>query len=211
MTHTHDISSKISTPEFYPEAVDAGEHRRSKRSVEAVISRMQVDRPRHLRYLRHRLPSIEDAEDALQDATVKFIQTDAGLASVVHTDAWIGLSLRRIVVDRYRRAGAQRRMTEAFAAEPTAATANDDDELVTAAECVKATMQSLLSDYDAILRQVYLEETPLRDVAARLQVTSNNAAVRLHRARGDLRKRMLVQCQVCPLADCWARQITVAS
>jgi RNA polymerase sigma-70 factor (ECF subfamily) len=211
MIHASDILYGSSTAEIVPEAVDVFQSQYSRRSVEAVTSRMEVDRSRHMRYLRRRLPSAEDAEDALQDATVKFIQSGHALSSVVHTDAWVGVSLRRIVIDRYRRAAAQRRMIEALATEPSEAIADDDDALVTAAECVKTTMQSLSSDYAAILRQAYLEETPLRDVAVRLDVTANNAAVRLHRARGALRERMLMQCQVCSLGDCWTRQRAVAA
>ena len=180
----------------------------ARRNAELVASRMQADRPRHLRYLRSRLPSVEDAEDALQDATVKFLQSGAALVSVGRPDAFVGVSLRRIVIDRYRRAAAQRRMSDAIAVEPVelveAGTA-EDDELLTPTECVKATVETLKSDYAFILRQVYLEEASLKDVAGRLDVTANNAAVRLHRARGALRETMLHQCEVCPLADCWAR------
>jgi RNA polymerase sigma-70 factor (ECF subfamily) len=116
----------------------------------------------------------------------------------------INVSVRRIVVDRYRRAAARRRMTDAIAVEPPEA--SEEDLLVSPAECLTAALQTIKSDYASILRQVYLEETPLRDVATRLDVTANNAAVRLHRARGALRESMLLECQTCPLADCWARQ-----
>ena len=181
------------------------------RNAEAVASRMQADRSRHLRYLRSRLPTVEDAEDALQDATIKFLQRGEALVSVEHPDAWVGVSLRRIVVDRYRRAAAQRRLADAIAVEPVEAASDEEDELIAPAECVKAAVESLQSDYAAILRQVYLEETSLKDVAARLDVTANNAAVRLHRARRAMRETMRRRCQACPLADCWARERLAAA
>jgi RNA polymerase sigma-70 factor (ECF subfamily) len=183
----------------------------ARRNADVVASRMQMDRSRHLRYLRSRLPSVEDAEDALQDATIKFLQNGEALVSVEHPDAWVGVSLRRIVVDRYRRAAAQRRLADAIAVEPVEAASDDEDELVTPAECVKAAVETLQSDYAAILRQVYLEEKPLKAVAAQLDVTANNAAVRLHRARGAMRETMRRRCQACPLADCWGRERLAAA
>jgi RNA polymerase sigma-70 factor (ECF subfamily) len=183
----------------------------ARRNAEAVASRMQTDRSRHLRYLRNRLPSVEDAEDALQDATIKFLQSGEALASVQHPDAWVGVSLRRIVVDRYRRAAVQRRLADAIAVEPVNAASDDDDELVMPMECVKAAVETLHSDYAAVLRQVYLEEKPLKTVAAQLDVTANNAAVRLHRARGALREIMRSRCKACPLADCWGRERLAAA
>jgi RNA polymerase sigma-70 factor (ECF subfamily) len=179
----------------------------SRGALDDLALRLHADRSRHLRYLRGRLPSLEDAEDALQDATLKFIQNAETLNSVEKPEAWVGVSLRRVVVDRYRRAAAQRRMSKALAAEPVEATFDDeDDELLTPAECLKSTLRTLKPAYATILRQVYIEETPLKDVAGRLNLTANNAAVRLHRARSALRETMLHRCQACPLADCWARQ-----
>lgn len=177
----------------------------SNGNVDDLALRLHAERARHLRYLRSRLPTAEDAEDALQDATLKFLQNANAFASVEKPEAWVSVSLRRMVVDRYRRAAAHRRMTEALAAEPREPTGCDDDLLIPT-ECLKSTLQALKPDYGSILQQVYLQEAPLKDVAARLDLTSNNAAVRVHRARNALREAMLQKCRSCPLADCWARQ-----
>jgi RNA polymerase sigma-70 factor (ECF subfamily) len=178
---------------------------RSQRTLQALASKLHAQRPLHLRYLRARLPSREDAEDALQDATLKFIQNAESFASVERLDAWVSVSLRRVVIDRYRRAAAQRRMTEALAAEPPEPTDQAEDETLTPTECVKSALSALKPGYAAILRHIYLDETPLKQVAAGLDLTANNVAVRLHRARGALREVMLNRCEVCPLADCWGR------
>jgi RNA polymerase sigma-70 factor (ECF subfamily) len=164
-----------------------------------------MERSRHLRYLRSRLPTREDAEDALQDATLKFIQNADSFAAVREPEAWMGVSLRRVVVDRYRRAAAQRRMTDALAVEP-AEPAYCDDEMITPGECLKSTLQTLKPEYATILQQVYFEEATLKDIAAHAKLTANNAAVRLHRARAALRAAMLQQCRRCALAECWAHQ-----
>jgi RNA polymerase sigma-70 factor (ECF subfamily) len=170
--------------------------------------RLNGDRPRHLAYLRSRLPSLDDAEDALQDATLKFLQNADAHAAAERPDAWVGVSLRRVVVDRYRRAATRRRMTDGLAAEPV--WAEDNEDTLTPAECVKATLPALKPAYAAVLQWVYLDERPLKEVAARLDLSANNAAVRLHRARLALRGTMRHKCQACPLSDCWARQHAAA-
>ncbi|WP_231733148.1 RNA polymerase sigma factor [Phenylobacterium sp. CCH12-B4] len=88
------------------------------RDVEGLARRLAAERPRQLRYLRSRLPTAEDAEDAWQDASIRFLQHAASLAAAERPEAWMGVSLRRLVVDRYRRAAVQRRTAEALAAEP---------------------------------------------------------------------------------------------
>lgn len=173
--------------------------------IEALARRLQTERSRHLRYLRSRLPSVSDAEDALQDAALKLIRRATAFALVEKPDAWVATSLRHTVIDRYRRAGAQSRLTEALAAEPPESPNSAEDETRTAAECMTATLPRLKAAYGALLRKVYLEGTPLKDVAQLEQLTANNAAVRLHRARGALREALQRQCKTCARDDCWAR------
>ena len=173
--------------------------------------RLDAERARHLRYLRSRLPSPEDAEDALQDATLKFLQNAETLAAAERPEAWVGVSLRRMVVDRYRRSAAQRRMASALAAEPREAAEPDEDETVTTIVCLKRELGGLKPEYAEILRQVYLQEASLTAVAEQMGLTANNAAVRLHRARQALREVMTARCRDCPLVDCWGRQRLAAS
>lgn len=174
-------------------------------AVNALARRLQTERTRHLRYLRSRLPSLSDAEDALQDAALKLIRRATALTLVEKPDAWVATSLRHTVIDRYRRAGAQRRLTDALAAEPPEFPGPTEDETRTAAECVTATLPKLKAAYGALLQKVYLEETPLKDVAQLERLTANNAAVRLHRARGALRETLQRQCRTCARDACWAR------
>jgi RNA polymerase sigma-70 factor (ECF subfamily) len=214
-TIQHDVNLLAETPQFNDEADSTALPSReghsskaySKSAADDLASRLHADRPRYLRYLRGRLPSLEDAEDALQDATLKFVRNEKALDLVKRPEAWVAVSLRRVVVDRYRRAAAQRRMTDALAAEPIeVANGDEDDELQAPAECLKSSLRTLQPEYASILRKIYLEEAQLKVVAADLNLTANNTGVRLHRARGALRVVMLLKCQTCPLTDCWARQ-----
>lgn len=175
-------------------------------NADQLARRLAAERPRQIRFLRSRLPSLEDAEDAWQDASIKFLQNAEALVVAERPEAWMGVSLRRLVVDRYRRAAVRRRMLEALAAQPAPGEGDDEDgPLAVRGRCLRAALRQLKAPYQEILTQAYLEERPLAEVADRLGLTANNAAVRLHRARAALRQAMAGRCQACPLADCGAR------
>nr|WP_249778170.1 sigma-70 family RNA polymerase sigma factor [Phenylobacterium glaciei] len=171
---------------------------------------LQAERPQHLRYLRSRLPSLEDAEDALQDATLKLVRHAAALTSIEKPSSWVGVSLRHTVIDRYRRTAAQRRLSEALLSEPQESPDADDLEMRTASDCLRATLPTLRPEYTALLEQVYLEGVSLKAAAKQGQLTTNNAGVRLHRARGALRQTLQRRCGTCQLDDCWVRRRVTA-
>ncbi|WP_309604692.1 sigma-70 family RNA polymerase sigma factor [Phenylobacterium sp.] len=162
----------------------------------AVEHRLHCERPRHLRYLRARLRCREDAEDALQDFTIRALQ-GAGRVREDRIDAWLNVSLRNALFDRYRREGSRRRLNEAVAAEPTAAGESDVIEDVSTA-CLSISIAQLKPSYSTVLRRADLEEASLGDLARELGLTPNNTAVRLHRARAVLRHAMHLRCTACP-------------
>ena len=164
--------------------------------VRALIQqRLTCERGRHLRYLQARLRSREDAEDVLQDFALKALQGAYGVRED-KVDAWLNVSLRNALFDRYRRDGARRRLSEAAAAEPAAGSGPDDVEEASVS-CLSASIAELKPSYAAILRRADLEETPLKSVATEFDMTANNAAVRLHRARAMLREVMHARCTAC--------------
>jgi RNA polymerase sigma-70 factor (ECF subfamily) len=161
-----------------------------------VEQRLTCARGRHLRYLIARLRSREDAEDVLQDFTLKALQGAAGVRED-RIDAWLNVSLRNALFDRYRRDGARRRLAEAAAAEPPACDEPDEVDDV-AIRCLSESIAELKPSYATILRRVDLEEAPLKAAAEQFGLTANNVAVRLHRAREALRQAMHVRCSACP-------------
>ncbi len=179
--------------------------RPSRSSSGDLLRRLIADRASHLRYLRSRLPTWEDAEDALQDATLKLIKHTDSYAKAESPAAWIQAALRNIVIDRYRRAATQKRLIESLLVEPTLSAEPDQHETLTPMACLTAQMPSIKHEYRRLLQQVYFRGIPINDVAQREQLTANNVRVRLHRARNALRQKMQHQCQTCPLQDCWAR------
>lgn len=173
----------------------------------SLASWLSTNRPRHLRYLRSRLPSTEDAEDVLQSATLMFLRHANRLETIGKVENWVGKSLRNAVVDRYRQMAAHKRLLESLS---TAAPHSDEpatvDGLAAPIECIQATLATLRPAYGKLLAQVYFQGLSLVEAAAQLQLTSNNATVRLHRARAALRESMEAKCSKCSIDDCWARR-----
>jgi RNA polymerase sigma factor (sigma-70 family) len=165
-----------------------------------IEQRLTCERGRHLRYLQARLRSREDAEDVLQDFTLKALQ-GADRVREDKVDAWLNVSLRNALFDRYRRDGARRRLSEASAAEPAACSEPDDDVEEVSVSCLSEAIGELKPSYRTVLRRADLDEAPLKTVADELGLTSNNVAVRLHRAREMLRRLMHARCSGC-LAPC---------
>ena len=177
----------------------------------ALALHLQTERLRHLRFLRSQLPSLEDAEDALQDATLKLFRHAEALTTIEKPSSWVGVSLRHTVIDRYRRTAAQSRLTEALVAEPRESPDADEGGMPTASDCLQATLPTLRTEYATLLQQVYLDGVSLKTAAELQQLNANNAAVRLHRARGALRQTLQRLCGTCQLDDCWVRRRVTAS
>ena len=161
-----------------------------------VEQRLACEQPRHFRYLRTRLRTREDAEDVLHDFTIKALQGAARVRED-RIDAWLSISLRNALFDRYRREGSRRRCSEAVAAEP-AAFAEPDVIEEGSTGCLSISIAALKPSYSTVLRRADLEEASLGELALELGLTSNNTAVRLHRARAALRTVMHLRCTSCP-------------
>ena len=168
------------------------------RAVSAIVAQaLACGRPRHFRYLLTRLRSREDAEDVLQDFTMKALQ-GAPRVREDRIDAWLNVSLRNALFDRYRRAGARRRLSDAAAAEPTDCGAPEIVEELSSLDCLAKSVTQLKPSYAIVLRRADLDEVAIGDLARELGLTSNNTAVRLHRAREMLRRIMHARCSACP-------------
>jgi RNA polymerase sigma-70 factor (ECF subfamily) len=173
------------------------------RLIEAKLS---GERDRRLRFLASRLPSREDAEDALQDFSIRAIQGAARLSDPQKIDAWLNVSLRNTLFDRYRREGARRRLQQGVANEPPPEEHGDaDEDIEMSMACLSRAIAELKPAYATLVRRAELQQTPLKVVAEELDLTANNVAVRLHRAREALRQSMRTRCGACP-ARCLAAE-----
>jgi RNA polymerase sigma factor (sigma-70 family) len=156
---------------------------------------------RFLHFLQPRVRTSQDAEEILQSAFVKAVETDQTIReeSVV---AWFFRLLRNALTDYYRRHGVERRALERQQLEWTEA--SEDEALTrTVCACVNDLIATLKPELGELVRRVDLGGTEVAVAATELGITPNNASVRLHRARRALKERLEQSCGTCATHGCF--------
>lgn len=149
------------------------------------------------RYVRARVHPA-DVDDLLQIAALRAVESAGSLRDPARVVPWLYRIHRSVVVDAARKQSSERRMMAAIAieVEPTAV------EVAPGCACSVAQAQELGPNYASILNLVDIGGVPLSEAARALDISVNNATVRLHRARAALKKRMLEHCGVTNLRAC---------
>jgi RNA polymerase sigma factor (sigma-70 family) len=164
-----------------------------------VIERLVQSHRDFLAFLAPRVPSRAIAEEILQAAFVRTLEKGGAIENSESAVAWFYRLLRNALVDYYRRRGREGRALESAAAEPLPS----EPELTQAVcQCMRTLLPTLKPEYAEMIRRVDLEEQPLTSVAAELAITTNNAGVRLHRARHSLKQKLEQCCGSCATHGC---------
>jgi len=153
-----------------------------------------------LAFLRSRVESDAVAEDILQDAYARSIEKVEQVRDEDSVVAWFYSVLRNAVVDHYRRVGAERRVRSAL--ERDAETSFEPEFRRNVCTCVSAVLPGLKPEYAEIVQAVELGERSITEIARDKGLTTNNATVRLHRARAALRRRLVEVCGACSEHGC---------
>ncbi|MEM9131953.1 MAG: sigma-70 family RNA polymerase sigma factor [Actinomycetota bacterium] len=140
----------------------------------------------------------QDVDDILQLAAVRAIEGAHSIDDPSRVVAWLYRIHRNLIVDAHRKRASERRHTEAGAEIPEQVEADADDPC----GCSLSQARRLRPSYASILSMVDTDGLQLNEAARRLDVSANNAAVRLHRARKALRQAMLEHCGVTDPRDC---------
>jgi RNA polymerase sigma-70 factor (ECF subfamily) len=165
----------------------------------AVVQRLVQSHEDFLAFLTPRVPSPAVAEEILQAAFVRTLEKGGSIENGESAVAWFYRLLRNALVDYYRRRAREGRMLESAAAEVMPS----EPELKQAVcQCVGTLLPTLKPEYAEMIRRVDLEEQPLGAVAAALDITANNAGVRLHRARQSLKNKLEQCCGSCATHGC---------
>ena len=171
----------------------------------AVLAVLVENRARFLAFLEKRVGGREPAEEILQQAYVRGMDRGGGLRADESAIAWFYRLLRNALADHWRHGDAERRALAAYAGEAAGATGDDGALLEAVCGCVTALVGTLKPELTAIIRAVDLEGVPLREYAARADISPNNAGVRLHRARRALGQQIRRTCaagSIAALRDC---------
>lgn len=167
-----------------------------------MVEVLNASRERFVSFLARRVESREVAEEILQAAFLRILAKDANIPEGERVEAWFYRVLRNAVIDHYRRRGTATRglQTLARSMAPEADLDADLDKAICA--CVKDVVPTLKAEYADLLRRVDLEEGSLPEASRQLGLSANNGAVRLHRARAALRKRLEEVCGSCTEHGC---------
>jgi RNA polymerase sigma-70 factor (ECF subfamily) len=159
------------------------------------------ERDRFRSFLHRRVGSRDVAEEILQEAYAKAFERGGQLRDDESAVAWFFRILRNAVVERARRQAAAASALERFAKEMEEGSRSEEVEQAVCS-CVVRVLETLKPEYRDSVRAVDVDSRELREFAAEAGITPNNAAVRLHRARAALGKRLQETCGACAEHGC---------
>ena len=155
---------------------------------------------RFLAFLLNRVESDAVAEDILQAAYAKSLEKLDQVRDDESVVAWFYSLLRNAVIDHYRKAGTEQKAKSALEREGEPSFEPELRQNI--CTCVSAVLPTLKPEYAEIVGEVELGEKTIAEVAAQRGLTTNNATVRLHRARAALRRRLVEVCGACSTYGC---------
>jgi len=166
-----------------------------------VIATLVAHRREFLAFLERRVGDRALAEDLLQSAFARLDKL-ATLERDESAVAWFYRVLRNGTVDYARRRSVESRGLSAFADELSSERAPPEELERTLCRCVATLKDTLKPAYREALERVELAGVPVKDYAAEVGISSNNAAVRIFRARDALRKQVTRACGACAEHGC---------
>jgi len=165
-----------------------------------MIEHLVENHREFLRYVERRVGDRALAEEIVQDAFVKSLtRGDEIEESAV---GWFYRVLRNAVIDRQRRQAVRNRQLDAFASELEAAAEASAEATGVACACVVRLAATLKPQYAEALQELEVVGKSLADYAAAAGISTNNAAVRVFRAREALRKQVARSCGTCAEHGC---------
>lgn len=167
-----------------------------------VVTALVKNHREFLAFLQRRVGDRALAEDILQEAFVRGLDKLATLENDEAATAWFYRILRNAVIDHHRRRASGDKKLDAFAAELERQVEPEAEVHGAVCRCVGELASTLKPEYAEALRRVEIDGVAVKDYAAEAGVTSNNAAVRVFRAREALRKQVARSCGTCADHGC---------
>ncbi len=168
-----------------------------------VLNVLVENHQRFLAFLERRVGSRAAAEDILQDAFARSIDTADTLRDADAVIPWFYRLLRNAVVDHYRRAGAEDRALAYVAGTVDESVPGVDEELRDeVCTCVAALVDTLKPEYATAIKRIDLDGVSVAEFAREAGITPNNVGVRLHRAHAALRRQLALSCGTCVTHGC---------
>ncbi|MBZ4329668.1 MULTISPECIES: RNA polymerase sigma factor [Myxococcaceae] len=159
-----------------------------------TLTLLLQNRQRFLAFLTPRIGSAEGAEEVLQSALLKGVESGATLRHEESAVAWFYRLLRNALIDRHRRQKREEHARREWVGDSLLSTEDANELERTVCTCISALVTTLKPEYAEALRRVDLEGQSLAALAEAAGITPTNAKVRLHRARQALGRRLVQSC-----------------
>jgi RNA polymerase sigma factor (sigma-70 family) len=170
--------------------------------TETALNSLLDLRNQFLGFVQRRVNDRATAEDILQSAFLRTLDSGSQLRESDSAVAWFYRILRNAIIDHYRRRASEGAALERWVQELETETKPDPLLHATACQCIATALDTLTPAYAALLREVDLGEATLSSYASSQGITPGNAAVRAHRARTALRKQLMRCCGACATHGC---------
>jgi RNA polymerase sigma factor (sigma-70 family) len=164
-----------------------------------VVAVLVAEHREFLAFVQRRVGDRAVAEEILQDAFVRSLDK---LDTVRDTAVgWFYRVLRNAIIDHQRRRSAAARRLDAYARDSDA-DGTDDELHRVVCKCVGELAGTLKPEYATALRRIEIDGVSVKDYAREAGISSNNAGVRVFRAREALRKQVARSCGTCADHGC---------
>ncbi len=165
-----------------------------------VVAALVANHRDFLAFVERRVGSRDVAEEILQNAFVKNLEKfDTVRDSAI---GWFYKVLRNAIIDRRRRQTTADKRLETYAVDLEATDARDDELHGVVCKCVGELASTLKPEYADALQRIEIEGVSVKDYADQVGISSNNAGVRVFRAREALRKQVARSCGTCAAHGC---------
>jgi len=151
-------------------------------------------------FLTARVGNAADADDLLQSGLIKALERSGEIKDGEKAVSWFYQVLRNAVIDHHRSRSAASRRDDAWASS-TATLADDGEAERQICACFEKMLPALKPKQAELIRRVELQGEPVAHAANALGLTATNASVMLHRARGELRAKLVEFCRDCACLD----------
>lgn len=165
-----------------------------------ILATLVASHREFLGFVQRRVGDAALAEEIVQEAFVRSLDK---LDSVRETAVgWFYRVLRNAIIDHHRRHEVVGRRHGAYQAEQRLETDLDEDLHRVACACVAELATTLKPEYATALRRIEVDGISVKDYADEAGISSNNAGVRIFRAREALRRQVERSCGTCATHGC---------
>ena len=166
--------------------------------TEEIAATLVANHRDFLAFVEKRVGDRATAEEIVQDA---FVRSMDKLDTVRETAiGWFYRVLRNAIIDHHRRNAAAERRNEAYMRE--LAEGEDEELQRVVCKCVAQLAKTLKPEYATAIERVEVDGISVKDYADEAGISSNNAGVRIFRAREALRKQVVRSCGTCATHGC---------